>query len=231
MIILTNMDTNTVIDFNLENIHTSWHPLFKEYEFDFTEIYPAEQIVYPAKENLFRIFQMNVCDIRVVLLGQDPYPGPDQAPGFSFSVPNGIPIPPSLRNIFKELKLEFLDRNYVFLHGNLQEWVYREKIFLLNSALSVRKGEPGSHMKMWEEFTNDVIRFISKHNDKCVFLLLGNFAKSKQVFIINDNNDTNDSNSRIVIEKHPSPLARGFIGSNVFKRVEDALGQEIDWSI
>jgi uracil-DNA glycosylase len=213
---LTNTNTNI-------NIHPSWIPLFNQYEFDFNEIYPPNETVYPPIFDLFKIFQINVTDIRIVLLGQDPYHGPDQAHGFSFSVPNNIKIPPSLRNIYKELLLEFPERNYKFLNGNLEQWVYREKIFLLNSALSVKRGEPGSHMQMWEEFTNDVIKFISNHNDKCVFLLLGNFAKSKEVFITNK--------LRIVAEKHPSPLARGFIGSNVFKRVEDALGEQINWSI
>jgi uracil-DNA glycosylase len=165
---------------------------------------------------------MDVKDIRIVLLGQDPYHGPNQAHGLSFSVSSSEKIPPSLKNIFKELKLNFPERNYTFETGNLEKWFTRENIFLLNSALTVKKGKPGSHMKKWESFTNDVIKFISEQNDNCVFLLLGNYAKSKNVLIKNKN--------KIVSEVHPSPLARGFVGSNVFKRVEDVLGKEIDWS-
>jgi uracil-DNA glycosylase len=165
---------------------------------------------------------MDVKDIRVVLLGQDPYHGPNQAHGLSFSVPDGEKIPPSLKNIFKELILEFPERNYNFKCGNLDKWFLREKIFLLNSSLTVQRGKAGSDMKKWEAFTDQVIKFISEQNDDCVFLLLGNYAKSKNKFIKNKD--------KIVTEVHPSPLARGFVGSNVFKRVEDVLGKEIDWS-
>lgn len=201
--------------------HDSWKKLFNEYVIDINEIYENGE-VYPPKDMVFRIFQMDVKDIRIVLLGQDPYHGPNQAHGLSFSVPDGEKIPPSLRNIFKELNLEFPERDYSFKSGNLEKWFTREKIFLLNSSLTVLKGKAGSHMSIWEEFTNDVIKFISEQNDNCVFLLLGNYAKSKNKFIKNKD--------KIVTEVHPSPLARGFVGSNVFKRVETVLGQEIDWS-
>jgi len=156
-------------------------------------------------------------------LGQDPYHGPKQANGLSFSVPDGEKIPPSLKNIYKELNLNFPERNYTFTSGNLEQWFNREKIFLLNSSLTVEKGKAGSHMKKWEAFTNDVIKFISEQNDNCLFLLLGNYAKSKSVFIKNK--------SKIVTEVHPSPLARGFVGSNVFKRVETVLECDVNWSI
>jgi uracil-DNA glycosylase len=155
-------------------------------------------------------------------LGQDPYHGPNQAHGLSFSVPDGEKIPPSLKNIFKELILEFPERNYNFKSGNLEQWFTREKIFLLNSSLTVQRGKAGSDIKKWEEFTDQVIKFISEKNEDCVFLLLGNYAKSKNKFIKNKD--------KIVTEVHPSPLARGFVGSNVFKRVEHVLGDKIDWS-
>jgi len=147
-----------------------------------------------------------------------------KAHGLSFSVPDGIPIPPSLLNIFKELKNEYPERNYEFKTGNLEKWFNREKIFLLNSSLSVIKGCAGSQMKLWEEFTDDVIEFISNKNKKCVFLLFGNFAKAKEVFI--------EDKNRIVKCVHPSPLAarNGFFNSNVFKKVETVLKEEIDWS-
>jgi len=207
------------------NIHNSWKSLFHQYKFDIDEIYADKHdIMYPPKDQVFRVFEMDVNDIRIVLLGQDPYHAPTQAHGLSFSVPSGVKIPPSLRNIYKELHLEFPERQYEFnSSGNLEAWFHREKIFLLNASLSVIHGKPGSCMKMWENFTNDVIRFISEQNNQCVFLLLGNFAKKKASFIA--------CKERIVMEAHPSPLARGFVGSNVFKRVEAIMGGSVNWEI
>lgn len=177
---------------------------------------------YPPKEYIYRVFQMPLENIKIVLLGQDPYHGPNQANGLSFSVNTGIRIPPSLLNIFKELKQEFPERNYEFLHGNLEKWI-EQGIFLLNCSLTVKPGQPGSHMSVWKSFTDDIIKYISEQNTSCVFLLLGNFAKSKQVFIKNK--------ERCILGIHPSPLARGFLGSGIFKKVEEKLNTEIDWSI
>jgi uracil-DNA glycosylase len=202
-------------------IHDSWTNLFNQYDINIDDIYEGGE-VYPPKTMVFKVFQMDVKDIRIVLLGQDPYHGPNQAHGLSFSVPDGEKIPPSLKNIFKELILEFPERNYNFKSGNLEQWFTREKIFLLNSSLTVQRGKAGSDIKKWEAFTDQVIKFISEQNEDCVFLLLGNYAKSKNKFIKNKD--------KIVTEVHPSPLARGFVGSNVFKRIEDVLGKEIDWS-
>jgi len=211
---------------NMNTYHESWKPLFDKYIFDdIDEFYSGKDDIYPEKEHLFRVFEMDVREIKVLLLGQDPYHGPGQAHGLSFSVPNGVKIPPSLRNIYKELQLEFPERNYLFNSGNLENWFYREKIFLLNSSLSVIKGKPGSMMDIWEEFTNDVIKFVSEQNENCVFLLLGNFAKAKESFIQNK--------ERIIKGVHPSPIAaaQGFFSSNLFKQVEEKLNQKIDWSI
>lgn len=205
----------------MNSIHKSWNKIFQQYDIDLDEIYEIGE-VYPPKESVFKVFEMDIQDIKILLLGQDPYHGPNQAHGLSFSVPDGQKIPPSLKNIYKELNLEFPERNYCFQSGNLEQWFTREKIFLLNSSLTVQRGNAGSDMVLWEEFTNEVIKFISEQNNKCVFLLLGNYAKSKQVFIKNK--------SKIVTEVHPSPLARGFVGSNVFKRVENVLGYEVNWS-
>jgi uracil-DNA glycosylase len=183
----------------------------------------VDDAIYPPHDHIFKVFEMNVHDIRVVLLGQDPYHG-GQAHGLSFSVPDGVPIPPSLRNIFKELKHEFPERKYEFSSGNLTRWANHERIFLLNASLTVEKHKPGSHMSRWKAFTNAVIAFISEQNPTCVFLLLGNFAKEKEVFI--------RDKSRIVYGVHPSPLSasRGFFGSNVFRQVEEKVGQ-MDWSV
>ena len=202
-------------------VHSTWKPLFEQYEFDLDDICSSE--VYPPREQVFRVFHLPVHEIRIVLLGQDPYHGPGQAHGLSFSVPDGIPVPPSLQNIYKELQRSFPDRHYKFLSGNLEQWLVREKIFLCNASLTVEQGKPGSHIAIWKDFTDDVIQYIDKHNSKCVFLLLGNFAKSKASLITQKH--------RIVMEVHPSPLARGFVGSNVFQRVEKVLGQTVNWSI
>ena len=209
----------------MNTYHESWKPLFEQFVFDDIEQMYEKDEVYPKKEDLLKVFEMDVREIRVLLLGQDPYHGPGQAHGLSFSVPNGIAIPPSLRNIYKELQNEYPERNYVFKSGNLEQWFYREKIFLLNSSLSVVKGKPGSMMDVWEDFTNEAIKFVSEQNPKCVFLLLGNFAKAKDSYITNK--------ERIIKGVHPSPMAahHGFFNSGIFKQVEEKLDQKIDWSI
>ena len=212
----------------IDKCHPSWSPLFNQYSFDLDPLYataylcPSKQI-YPPKHQVFRVFELDLQKIKVVILGQDPYHSPGQAHGLSFSVPSGQKVPPSLRNIFKELNSCFPDRNYHFANGNLERWFNEEGIFLLNCSLTVEDGNPGSHMKMWEDFTNDVIHNISIKNPSCVFLLLGKFAQSKMQWISNQTN--------IVCAPHPSPLARGFCGSNCFSQVESILGHPVDWNI
>jgi uracil-DNA glycosylase len=212
----------------MQNIHNSWQPLFEQYNFDLDSLYSTSQIcptkqVYPPKHQVFNVFELDLQKIRVVLLGQDPYHGYGQAHGLSFSVPDGQCIPPSLRNIFKELKISFPERNYEFTSGNLERWSKEEGIFLLNCSLTVEHNNPGSHMKIWEDFTNDVIQYISIKNPNCVFLLLGKFAQSKMKWISNQSN--------IICAPHPSPLARGFLCSNCFDQVESILGNKINWSL
>ena len=205
----------------------SWKPFFDKFESipNINTLYSSEEKqVYPEKENVYKVFEMDVREIKVVLLGQDPYHGQGQAHGLSFSVPTGVKIPPSLRNVYKELQNEFPERNYIFVSGNLEQWFYREKIFLLNASLTVAEGSPSSHMKLWETFTNNVIEFISAENPTCVFLLLGNFAKAKETYILNK--------ERIIKGVHPSPLSahNGFFNSNLFIKVEELLNDKIDWS-
>jgi uracil-DNA glycosylase len=216
-------------------IHESWLSVFQKYNLINNETksiqLPSEityQIdnninVYPSQEQIFRIFEINLNEIQIVLLGQDPYHGQNQAHGLSFSVPDKIKIPPSLKNIYKELQSNFPERNYTFSSGNLEKWFQHEKIFLLNASLTVIDGKPGSHMKLWKNFTDNVIKYISENNKKCIFLLLGNFAKEKAQFI--------EDKTRILSCPHPSPLARGFIGSEIFKKVEEKLGKSIDWEL
>lgn len=194
--------------------HQSWNPLFTTYDFDLSGLE-----AYPPLNQVFRAFEMPVSSIRLVILGQDPYHGPGQAHGLSFSVPPGVPKPPSLQNIFKELVQEFPERNYKFPSGDLSTWT-EQGILLLNAALTVAPGLPNSHAEMWTEFTDDVIRFIATHTN-AVFLLLGSFAKSKAKFI---------QKARVVTGVHPSPLSahKGFFGSNIFKLVEALIGP-INW--
>jgi len=215
----------------MDNIHKSWKPLFDEYITDINinldKMYNTTDIIYPPKEKIFKVFEMDLKDIKVLLLGQDPYHNPCQANGLSFSVETGVKVPPSLKNIFKEIKNEFSDRNYDFTsgNGNIERWFYEEKIFLLNASLTVIENKPASQMHLWENFTNNVIKYISDNNDKCVFLLLGNYAKSKEKFISNKDN--------IVTGVHPSPLSanKGFFNSQIFMKVEEKLGKHINWSI
>jgi uracil-DNA glycosylase len=209
----------------MDKIHESWNELFTKYNFDLDNLYNTNNIIYPKKDQVFRVFEMDVNEIKILLLGQDPYHNPNQANGLSFSVNDNIKIPPSLRNIYKEIQSEFPERNYTFTSGNLERWFNEEKIFLLNASLTVIQNKPSSQMSLWNTFTNDVIKYISHNNDKCIFVLLGNFAKSKDNYIGNKDN--------IIYGVHPSPLSasKGFFGSNIFKLIEEKLGEQINWNI
>ncbi len=212
------------------NIHSSWISLFqknenliKSIEKKINEISVGS--IYPIQEQRYRIFEKDVVQIKIVLIGQDPYHGKNQANGLSFAVPENIKTPPSLVNIYKELKSNFPERNYEFPHGNISRWFNEEHIFLLNASLSVEEGKAGSHLKYWEPFTNDVIKYIAEKNKDCIFLLLGNYAIAKSQFI--------EDKTRILSTSHPSPLGahKGFLGSKIFKSCEEKLGTQINWSI
>ncbi len=206
---------------DLINVHSSWNDLFVNYVFDLDSIYnDSSSIIYPNRSDVFNAFSIPVTNISVVFLGQDVYHD-SSATGYAFSC--NKKIPPSLRNIFKEIKDEFPERNYNFNNGNIEAWSNRENIFLLNCALTVKKSTPLSHMDIWSEFTDDVIKYINTKNPNCVYLLLGNFAKSKAQLISNKLN--------IVRGTHPSPFSahNGFFGSNIFKNVETILDRTINW--
>ena len=191
--------------------------------------------VYPKKKNIFKIFKyLEPSEIKVVLLGQDPYIGSEihsdkdipQAMGLSFSVPSTHKIPPSLKNIFKEINNSYPEID--FKHGNLKKWVKREKIFLLNSALTVIPKRSNSHQKLWKDFTDNVIKYLSDTQENIIFLLMGNNAISKKQLI--------DVKKHIVFTTvHPSPLSasRGFFGCDVFKKINEKLvslgREEINW--
>jgi len=215
----------------------SWSELFDKWlpklRIILKQIYVNKYIkIYPTPDNIFRVFRMSVDDIKIVLLGQDPYHGPNQANGLAFAVNQDAQIPPSLRNIFKQIKLEFPDRNYNFTHGNLTRWLDEEGIFLLNTSLTVVESKPNSHSNLWEEFTDDVISYIynkrafwdDNKGNKIVFLLLGRNAQKKAEFVNMD---------KVVTAAHPSPLSanNGFLGTDVFQRVEKVLGNSVNWSI
>ena len=175
-------------------------------------------VVYPKGSDIFNAFNFTSLDkVKLVIIGQDPYHGPGQAHGLCFSVPNGIAIPPSLRNIYKELARS-IPNFQIPSHGNLEKWT-EEGVFLLNSSLTVRANQAASHAgKGWETFTDKVIDVINRERDSVVFLLWGSYAKNKGKII--------DRTRHLVLESvHPSPLSasRGFIGSNHFVLANEYL--------
>jgi len=186
--------------------------------------------IYPKGSDIFNAFwKTPFNDLKVVILGQDPYHGENQAHGLSFSVQKGITIPPSLRNIYKELTTDipgFTTPN----HGNLTEWA-EQGVLLLNASLTVREGSPGSHQKQgWEEFTNHVIKTISDKKEGIVFILWGAFAQAKAELI--------DQTKHFIIKSpHPSPFSadRGFFGSKPFSKANSILIKHgkapINWQI
>ena len=172
--------------------------------------------VFPPGSQIFRAFDLTPVDkVKVVILGQDPYHGFGQAHGLSFSVPEGVPAPPSLKNIFKEIETDMGVR--MSGYPNLENWA-RQGVLLLNAVLTVRSGEAASHSKIgWEQFTDAVISYISDNCEGVVFMLWGNFARGKRVLI--------DASRHCVLEAaHPSPLARGaFFGCRHFSRANTWL--------
>ena len=188
----------------------------------------AGRTIYPPGPLIFNAFALTPFDkVKVVILGQDPYHGPGQAEGLSFSVPHGVPLPPSLVNIYKEIETD-LGVDLRGKDGSLRGWA-QQGVFLLNAALTVRAGQPTSHSRIgWTEFTDAVIRTLSEQRQGLVFLLWGNFARSKRALI--------DTSRHTVLEApHPSPLARGaFFGCRHFSKTNPILQSEglspIDWT-
>ena len=168
-------------------------------------------------------------DVRVVILGQDPYHGPGQAHGLSFSVPKGIRIPPSLKNIYQELAQDLGLQASDFSHGYLERWA-SQGVLLLNSVLTVSAGAAASHRgKGWEQFTDQVIRSLGKRQAPLVFMLWGSFAAAKASMIKGDQH-------LILKAPHPSPLSayRGFFGCQHFSKCNEFLaerGEPIDWRV
>lgn len=216
---------------------TDWNPLLKQ-EFGKPYWKELQRYVYeerkqfkvfPENEEVFTAFHLtSFSDVKVLILGQDPYHGDGQAHGLSFSVKEGIAIPPSLRNIYKELKSDLgID---IPNHGNLGAWAL-QGVLLLNATLTVRAHQAGSHQgKGWETFTDQVIQQVNQKKEKTVFILWGAFARKKKDLI--------DLNQHHVIESsHPSPLSahRGFFGSRPFSEANRVLmgsGREpVNWEL
>lgn len=183
--------------------------------------------IYPKGSEIFNALNITAFDaVKVVIIGQDPYHGPGQAHGLAFSVRQGVPIPPSLQNIYKEIIAEFgpSDRP----HGDLTSWA-QQGVLLLNATLTVQHAQAGSHQKKgWETFTDSIIRAINIRHDHIVFMLWGSYAQKKGSFI--------DQQKHLVLQApHPSPLSahRGFLGCGHFKKANDYLIKHgrvpIDW--
>jgi uracil-DNA glycosylase len=219
-------------------VDTSWKAALTE-EFDqsyfqsivrFVRRERCEHEVYPPAGQVFGAFSATPLDkVRVLILGQDPYHGPGQAHGLSFSVPDGVLAPPSLKNIHKELFADLgVQRSH--LDGNLIGWA-KQGVLLLNSVLTVRAHEAGSHRGQgWETFTDAVIKLLSDRDKPMIFILWGRYAQAKADFI--------DENKHVFLKAaHPSPMSAGsgFFGSRPFSKTNAALqqfgGAPIDWRV
>ena len=185
--------------------------------------------IYPPYENIFNAFKFTpLNEVKVVILGQDPYHEAGQAHGLAFSTPEGRPIPRSLKNIFKEINGEY---DYPIPEsGCLESWA-KQGVFLLNTVLTVEDGNANSHSKCgWQTFTDNVIKILNQHSRPIVFMLWGKQAEKKKELITNPNH-------LVLITSHPSPFSarRGFFGSNHFKMANDFLKnrniKEIDWRL
>lgn len=218
-------------------IEQSWHqalssefekPYFKALSDFLHREKAAGKVIYPPGSMIFKAFELTPVDsVKVVILGQDPYHGPGQAMGLSFSVPSDVPAPPSLKNIFREIS----DDLGIRMSGNpnLEPWA-RQGVLLLNTSLTVQSGMANSHSRIgWGEFTDAVIKYISDNCEGVVFLLWGRFAQSKKSLI-------DQSKHHVLEAAHPSPLAGGaFFGCRHFSKTNKILVEEgktpINWQL
>ncbi len=215
-------------------MHDSWKdfldsefakPYFKELSQFLHEAYETKT-VFPAKPQVFRAFTADLNQVKVVILGQDPYHTPGAAHGLAFSVPNSQPIPPSLINIYKEIDDEY--GSHANSRGNLSSW-QQQGVLLLNNVLTVEAHRAGSHRgKGWEQFTEATVKHLNEKCDHLVFMLWGRDARSKSSMI--------DKTKHLVLESpHPSPLSAhsGFFGNGHFKKANEFLKEhglsEIIW--
>jgi uracil-DNA glycosylase len=217
----------------IKEVNKEWLPFFKTFKNELEKILSElnkyeDRVIYPQPKDIFKsLFYHPPSDIKICIIGQDPYIGEEaglpQAVGLSFSVPaTHKKIPPSLKNIFKEIKNCFPEYE-IPKHGSLERWATEEKMLLLNTALTVFAKESNSHAKLWTDFVNELIKWFSEKNPGCIFLLMGKFAQSKKIFI--------NEKHKIFNTIHPSPLSayNGFFGCNVFKEINDYLDNPIHW--
>lgn len=189
-----------------------------------------KRIIYPGNSLIFNAFNHTPFEkVKVVIIGQDPYHGANQAHGLSFSVQKGVPIPPSLQNIFKELQAEYKDFQFP-QHGDLSSWA-DQGVLLLNATLTVEASKAGSHQNQgWEKFTDQVIKTLSEHRKGIVFLLWGKYAQAKAGLI-------DQSKHQVLMAAHPSPFSayNGFFGCNHFIKTNEYLEKNgekgIDWRL
>ena len=203
-------------------------PYFKEIKKKILAEKKAGVVLYPKGSDIFKAFNMTPFDkVKVIILGQDPYHGTGQAHGLCFSVPDGITPPPSLKNIFKEIKND-LGIEVPPSKGNLEGWA-KQGVLLLNALLTVRAGQPASHHDIgWEEFTNAAIKKLSDEREHLVFILWGKFAQEKESLI-------DDSKHLLLKSAHPSPFsATKFFGNHHFSKTNDYLAEHhkitIEWN-
>lgn len=203
-------------------------PYFEDLAIKLKSAKAANKTIYPPGKSIFYAYDITPPDdVKVVIIGQDPYHGPGQAMGLSFSVPRGVAVPASLKNIYKEMHTD-LDISPV-AHGDLTSWA-QQGVFLLNAVLTVEHKKAGSHRTFgWQQFTDATIRYLDQEKDHLVFMLWGNYAKSKKELIKNS--------THLVLEAaHPSPLARGaYFGSRHFSQANAFLAQHnkpaINWQL
>lgn len=210
-------------------VNNDWNSFFQSHQTMLVEIYSKidfSTTVFPKQEDIFNVFSLcSYSDIKVVIIGQDPYHNDGQAQGLAFSVPDNFPLPPSLKNIYTELNSDLGIKNTT---GNLIPWA-KQGVFLINTALTVEKNKPMSHTKIgWQEFVIDAIKEINK-KEKVIFLLWGGEAKKFKKYI--------SSHNYIIEAPHPSPLScyRGFYGSKPFSKINEILRNnkipEIQWKL
>jgi uracil-DNA glycosylase len=219
------------------HLHSEWKAFLREElnSSNFQEIISTLAIerkihtIFPSKDVVFNAFNFTKpSKIKVVILGQDPYHGKGQAHGLAFSVPSGVKIPPSLRNIFKELQSDL--NHSISSNGNLESWA-EQGVLLLNATLTVREKKAGSHQKLgWEPFTDSIIKKLSEEKEGVIFLLWGAFAQKKSALI-----DT--TKHHILTTTHPSPFSayKGFLGCKHFSKINKILlnnnQKPINWKL
>lgn len=226
----------------LEHVTNDWHPILQKIMLDYPELgsklnqeredFQDILEIYPVTENIFSAFQLcSLADLKIIIIGQDPYHQPKQAQGLAFSVNPGIPIPPSLKNIFKEIKSDLQKPNYEIKSGDLR-YLAQQGILLLNTTLTVRQGKPNSHLQLWKGFTKKIIDYILEEKKDIILMLWGNNAKN----LIAKKKSTILEKHHIFKSTHPSPLSAnrgGWFGVKMFSRVNQKLkelGKEpINW--